>query len=139
MVPRSERILAALAALVLLALLGIGAALRPDPAGHGTHTQLGMPPCGFLSATGHPCPTCGMTTAVSLAARASPLASFKTQPFALLLALGAAVAFWGCLHVAVFGSRLGRLGGRLLRARVLWGFALLWGLSWVYTLLIWPP
>lgn len=38
------------------------AQLTPDPAGMGTHTQLGLPPCGFLAVTGVPCPGCGLTT-----------------------------------------------------------------------------
>lgn len=40
----------------------VAASLTPDPAGHGTHMQLGMPPCGFLASTGLPCPGCGLTT-----------------------------------------------------------------------------
>jgi hypothetical protein len=136
--PRSQRILAGLAAFVLLTGLVIGACLSPTPQGHGTHEQLGMPPCGFLSATGRPCPTCGMTTAVSLAAHARPLESFRTQPFGALVALGASVGFWGCLHVAVFGSNLGRVAEPLLRPRIIWITGGLVGLSWVYKLITWP-
>lgn len=133
----SERILAALTSLAFLAILVIGAALKPNPAGHSTHEQLGMPPCGFLSATGYPCPTCGMTTAVSLAAHAHPWRAFVTQPFGALVALGAAVGFWGALHVALFGSRLGRIAGTLLRPRIVWIGAGLWAASWGYTLISW--
>lgn len=49
-----------------------------------------------------------------------------------LLALGAGVAFWGGLHVAVFGSHLGRVAATLLSPRWLWLAAALWALSWGY-------
>ena len=29
-------------------VLSMAAAIEPDPRGYGTHTQLGLPPCGFL-------------------------------------------------------------------------------------------
>ncbi len=32
----------------------------------GTHQQLGMPPCTFLLLTKTPCPSCGLTTSMSL-------------------------------------------------------------------------
>jgi hypothetical protein len=133
----SERFIAALAGTVLLAMLVVGARLSPSRAGHGTHEQLGMPACGFLIATGRPCPTCGMTTAVSLAAHRQPVRALLTQPFGALVALGAGIGFWGCLHVAVFGSRLGRVAEPLLRPRIMWVGATLAGLSWVYTLTTW--
>lgn len=56
-------------------------AIEPDARGYGTHTQLGLPPCGFRLLTGSLCPGCGLTTAFahgirgewSLAASANPL------------------------------------------------------------------
>lgn len=139
MVPVSERILAILTAIALLAMLVAGAWLQPAAAGHGTHQQLGMPHCGFLAATHRPCPTCGMTTAVTLAVHRQPLRAFVTQPFGALLALAASIGFWACLHVAIFGSRLGHLASPLLRPRILWIIGILLGISWVYKLLTWQP
>jgi hypothetical protein len=133
-VPLGERTVAFLVALGTLTVLILAARLTPDPAGHGTHEQLGLPPCAFLAATGHPCPTCGMTTAFSHTAHLHLAAAFRTNPFGALLALGTAVAFWASLHVALLGSRIGRVCGRLLRPGVLWVLAGLWLLSWVYTL-----
>ena len=52
-------------ALVPLATLVTATTLTPDPNGVGTHTQLGLPPCGFLASTGWPCPGCGLTTSFS--------------------------------------------------------------------------
>lgn len=136
-VTRPERIVAALAGLALLAMLVVGAWLVPSAKGHSTHEQLGMPACGFLAATGRPCPTCGMTTAVSLAVHREPIRAFITQPFGALLAVGASIGFWGCFHVAVFGSRLGRVAEPLLRPRILWIAGGLLSLSWIYKLVTW--
>jgi hypothetical protein len=81
--------------------------------------------------------TCGMTTAVSLVAHARPIRAFVVQPVGALVGIGAAVGFWGCLHVAVCGSRLGRVVSPLLTPRILWVAAALWGASWVYKIVTW--
>ncbi len=78
-------------------VLTIAAKLTPSPLGHGTHTQLGMPPCSFVVMTGYPCPSCGWTTAFAYMMHAKPLASFRTQPFGALLCL--ATAFAGMLSL----------------------------------------
>ena len=49
--------------IIPLAVIALAATLSPDPSGHGTHQQLGLPPCGFIYVTGYPCPGCGLTTA----------------------------------------------------------------------------
>ncbi len=129
---RTDRVFAGISAAALLTLLGVAAWLTPAASGHGTHTGLGLPTCGWLIATGRPCPTCGMTTAFAHAADFSLLDSVVAQPFGAMLALASAVGFWGCLHVAVFGSRLGPMAGRLLRPRVLWVLAGLGLAAWIY-------
>ena len=80
-----------------LAVLVMAACLRPSPAGHGTHTQLRMPPCSFLARTGLPCPTCGMTTSVTAMAHGRFRAAFRAHPFGVVLfcALVAAVGIGG--------------------------------------------
>jgi hypothetical protein len=137
-VPTGERIGAGVIAGLCLTLLAVAAALSPDAAGHGTHEQLGLPPCGWLLATGYPCPTCGMTTAFAAAAEGDLLTSLVTQPVGALLAVATAATFWIALHVAVFGSRLGQLCGRLWRPRWLWIFAGAWAASWAYKIATWP-
>jgi hypothetical protein len=132
------RILGGLVSAACLALLITGARLHPDPAGHGTHLQLGLLPCGFLAATGHPCPTCGMTTAVAWAAHGHLLKSLQTQPFGCLVAVSAATAFWAGLYILATGSRLAPLFGILLRPRSVWVAAGLLALAWAYTWLTWP-
>lgn len=127
-----DRIWAGLGALAALALLITASRLTPSPSGTGTHTQLGLTPCGFLGATGIPCPTCGMTTAFAGAANLEPRASLRAQPMGTLLALATAAGFWTLLHVALTGSRVLVLVGRLLRPRVLWVVAAAWAASWAY-------
>src|ERR1041384_4176594 len=77
---RGQRVFAAVLGSLALALLVIASRLTAAPAGVGTHTQLGMPPCGMMIATGYPCPTCGMTTAFTAAAHASPWSALRAQP-----------------------------------------------------------
>ncbi len=73
-------------------VLGIASRLEPNPAGLGTHRQLGLPPCQFEQVTGLPCATCGCTTSFSHAANGSLLDAFLTQPFGALLAVMTAMA-----------------------------------------------
>lgn len=61
--------------------------LVPDPAGHGTHTQLGLPPCGFLVLTGCPCPGCGLTTSFAHMARLDFFGAARANPFGIPLFL----------------------------------------------------
>ncbi|MBT8468100.1 MAG: DUF2752 domain-containing protein [Deltaproteobacteria bacterium] len=87
-----------------VAVLAVALAIEPDVRGHGTHTQLGLPPCGFLLLTGSPCPGCGLTTAFahgirgqwSMAASANPLglALFFVVSACIPLGLAAALRSW---------------------------------------------
>ncbi len=60
--PVGQRIALVALALALLALLVTAGTLTPDARGHGTHQQLGLPPCTFYVIFQRPCPACGMTT-----------------------------------------------------------------------------
>jgi hypothetical protein len=55
-------------------------ALSPDPSGLGTHTQLGLPPCGLYEHFGIPCLSCGMTTAFAHMVRLHWIAGFHANP-----------------------------------------------------------
>ena len=110
---------ARLAALVVLAVslapLLVAAGLDADPRGMGTHTQLGLAPCGFDVATGLPCATCGMTTAFTHAAHGHLVAAFAGQPAGALLALGCAMltltagwALWRGASLAPLGRAVWR-------------------------------
>lgn len=132
-----DRAVAALGALACLALLLVAALLTPSAGGHGTHTQLRMPECGWISSFDKPCPTCGMTTAFANAADGRFSASFAAQPAGTLLALASAAAFWTLLHTALFGSRIARIFRPLWTTRwlLVFGAALL--LAWVYKITTW--
>lgn len=141
-IPRSAspgaRVGAGLLALALLALLCVAAWVPPSPAGHGSHTALGMPPCGWVIAFGKPCPTCGMTTAFAHAARLDLWDSAKTQPIGALLALMAAAAFWPAAWVAATGSRAGAIYATMLTPRLLWTLVALGLAAWGYKYATWP-
>lgn len=100
----------AVAAVVLLAsagVLGLAVWLNPSAEGVGTHTQLGLPPCGFHASTGLPCASCGMTTAFSYAAHGRLLSAFLTQPAGACLAVLTAAAAVVSAYTLTTGMRLG--------------------------------
>lgn len=72
------------------AVLVTAAMLSPDPRGHSTHTQLGLPPCGFLMFTGYPCPGCGLTTAFAHMVRFQIGGAWRANPFGIVLFLATA-------------------------------------------------
>ena len=67
-------------------LLGVGAILvlmrsiEPPAVGYGAHQKLGLAPCPMPLLVGLPCPSCGMTTALTHFARGNLLTSLHTQP-----------------------------------------------------------
>lgn len=75
--------LAVLAVTVLI--IAVARILEPEPSGYGTHTQLGLPPCGFLSLTGLRCPGCGLTTAFAHMVRFDVVEALLANPFGVVL------------------------------------------------------
>jgi hypothetical protein len=136
-VPIGERVTAGAVAVACLAVLTTAALLRPDPAGHGTHESMGLPPCGVATAFDFPCLTCGMTTSFAHAANGELGAAFLTQPFGAGLAIAAASAAWIAAYVAATGSTIGRLFGRALLGRGLWGILALAIAAWAFTAIRW--
>ncbi len=68
-----------------LAVTAVAIFLSPHSSGHGTHMQLGLPPCPSVLVWDRPCPGCGLTTSVSAAVRADFGLAWKAHPFGLLL------------------------------------------------------
>ena len=91
----------------LLALLGVAAALEPDPRGYGTHQRFGLPPCTFRVLFGRRCPTCGMTTAWACLVRGQLSGALRANVGGTLLAALAAVGAPWLLGSALRGRWLG--------------------------------
>ena len=127
-----RRLIGALVAAPCVAMLAVGWSLTPHKSGHGTAEQLGTPACTLLVDTGWPCPSCGMTTAVSAAVHGQVGDSLKAQPFGIVLALGAAtLGAAGLIQAATARGLLGPfrlgwwwLGGALAGMLLGWGVVL---------------
>lgn len=89
-IKHSSRVGQAIWAAIFIALFVLSLRLSPSPRGHGTHTQLGLPPCPSVLMFGRPCPGCGMTTSFAYSAKGDFLNGFKVHPFGPLLFVG-----WG--------------------------------------------
>ncbi len=109
---RGRRILGGLVAVGTAGVLSLAAYLEPAGAGLGTHEQLSLPSCGWITLMDLPCPTCGMTTAFAHAANGDVLAGIAAQPLGFLLAIATAMAFLVGTYVASTGSRM---AGQLAR------------------------
>ncbi len=114
-----------------LAVLITAATLTPSSAGHGTHTQLGLPPCGFLVYTGYPCPGCGLTTSFAHMIRLDLFGAFGANPFGILLflctALMVPLALYGMVRRLPVVDTLDRLHAE----KIAIGLSLLSILVWV--------
>lgn len=81
-------------AFVVAAMLSPYDAAR-QPLSHGTHRQLGLPPCAIQTLTGFPCPSCGMTTSVALVMHGDVVAASQTNWAGLIVAgLGLVATAW---------------------------------------------
>lgn len=105
--PASTRRGMVVLAVALTVVLAVAAWLRPDPQGFGTHQQLGLPPCQFARLTGHPCPSCGMTTAFAWTVRGRLGRAWKANPAGGLLALSCAALVPWLLIGAAWGKSPG--------------------------------
>lgn len=100
---RKTRWVLAGTAAVLACLLATARVLRPDPRGFGTHTQLGLLPCGFYWTTGYPCPSCGMTTAFAWVMRGRFDRAWGANPAGSVLAPACVVVMTWLAACAVKG------------------------------------
>jgi len=132
-----RRIIGLIVLLACLAPLVAAASVVPDASGYGTHRQLGMPACGFLLATGGPCPTCGMTTSFAHAVRGNLLRAAFVQPGGLLLCLLAACGVWIGLHTLVFDSRAVEVAFGALTTRTILAILGVLLLAYIYKLTTW--
>lgn len=117
-------------------LLIVAANLTPDASGMGTHSQLGLAPCGFLDRTGVPCATCGMTTSFALAADGRLIASFINQPAGALLALLTAIVALLSGYASFKGLSLFPLLGVFWRPMTIVAFGVIVIAAWVYRIIL---
>lgn len=108
------------------------AAWRIDPGmlRMGAHRQLGLPPCGFLTITGFPCPTCGMTTAFAHTVHGHPAAAIASQLAGFILAVGTIVAGLLAIVAVVTGRKPAINWYRINPMRVVWWGAAIFVLAW---------
>ena len=111
------------------------AILKPDPRGHGTHEQLGLPPCSFMLTTGLPCPTCGMTSAFSLVVRGKVLEGIIAQPASAALCLLTIIMLPISLWTVATGRSICVNWDRLGAVRVSLAFAMIFVGAWGFKLL----
>lgn len=128
---------AAAVLLACLSLLGSAAWLKPDPRGYGTHEQFHWGryltgPCGWMTVTGYPCPTCGMTTAFAHTVRLQWVRAFLAQPAGFVLALGTVAGALGAFYVLITGRWPLRLAMALSPYRVFLGLLVLLLGGWAF-------
>lgn len=120
-------------------VLGIAMYLTPDPAGMGTHRQLGLGGCALLTMTGLPCPMCGMTTTFTHLAHLHVIEGIVNQPFGLFLFLATVLgAVVGLLDLISPSARWRRVLGWIDRRETALAIFLLggMGLGWVYKVIM---
>jgi len=117
-------------------MIAVAAGIQPDPAGYGSHAQLGLAPCLMPMLYGYPCPTCGLTTSASLAVRGRVFAAFQAQPVGIALVLSAAAGLFISLIIIVTG-RVWTLNELRVRfTHVLAGAVLVILGGWMYKILV---
>jgi hypothetical protein len=93
----------ALLLLGVLVMVGVGLYLTPDPAGHGTHQQLGLPPCTIYYLTGRPCPSCGLTTSVSAILHGQFGLAWRANPMGFVIVAAATAIAFNSLFALLWG------------------------------------
>lgn len=127
-----QRFVAAIVGPALLCPMAMAFLLAPDSRGHGTHEQLGLPPCTMEVLFGIRCPTCGSTTAFAHLAQGRPIEAFAANVAATLLALLLApTAIWVCL-AAIRGRWLVAAPSGAAAVIIALGFLAIAIADWVY-------
>ncbi|MDI9638903.1 DUF2752 domain-containing protein [Kamptonema cortianum] len=103
--------------LVWLSVTVIGAfVLKANPDGHGTHTQLGLPPCASVVFFDRPCPGCGLTTSWTHVLHGHFVESFRVHALGPIIYLGYTISallsgfgYWKTLRFRVELTWISRL------------------------------
>jgi hypothetical protein len=119
-IDRAARVGHALVVLSVALMIGLGLYLQPNPSGHGTHQQLGLPPCSLYFFTQRPCPSCGLTTSISAWLHGDWRLGWRANPFGIVVLLIAMGVGLNSLMVLLF-----KRGLRLHPLIINWGLILL--------------
>lgn len=82
-----------------------GLYLTPSAHGHGTHTQLGLPPCPSVMLFQRPCPGCGLTTSFTSFLHGHFGQAFIDHPFGPIFYLTWTASAIACLYGFVKSKR----------------------------------
>lgn len=91
---------------VWLAVTVVGACLHASRTGHGTHEQLGLPPCPSVLLFSRPCPGCGLTTSWTALIHGDLALAFHAHPLGPLLYLFFTVTSLLALRGWITGKRM---------------------------------
>lgn len=104
--------------------------LSADPRGHGTHQQLGLPPCPSTIVLNRPCPGCGLTTSFTAIVHGQVARSIEAHPLGAILYLLFTVSALGCGYgylrrwkFNTEGRRFNRAVGWLVAVFIVYGGA----------------
>lgn len=79
--------------------------LKPSPHLHGTHQQLGLPPCPSVLLFNRPCPGCGLTTSFVATVHGNLPLAFEAHPFGPFAYLLFTASAFACLYGFLKGKR----------------------------------
>lgn len=105
---------------IWVGMTGVAAWMHPDPSGHGTHTQLGLPPCPSVLIFDRPCPGCGLTTSITALIHGDLAAAFHAHVMGPFLYLG--ITVWALLGFYGWVKSLRLDGGGKIFDRVVGTF-----------------
>ncbi len=88
-----------------LGVTALGMLLHPSQSGHGTHEELGLPPCPMVILFDRPCPGCGLTTSWCALLHGRFGESFRAHPLGPLLYLLFSLSAFVALHGFLIGKR----------------------------------
>ena len=134
--PVGQRIALVMLALVLLALLVTAGTMTPDERGHGTHQQLGLPPCTFYVIFQRPCPACGMTTSWAWLLRGEVGHALAANAGGMLLACMSLVGTAWLLVSALCGRWFGGRPSEWILAGIVGLISLVTAGQWIWRLLM---
>lgn len=82
--------------------------MHADPSGHGTHQQIGLPPCPSVFLFGRLCPGCGLTTSFTAMLHGQFNVAWRANPFGVigypLFTLSAWACLWGFVKERKFNT-----------------------------------